>query len=66
MIAGICGGIGEYFHIDAVLIRVIWVLIVLGSGIVPGVVAYIIFIYIIPEEPVITTSATGSTEEKKD
>ena len=54
VLAGICGGIGEYLNIDPVLIRVIWLLAVLCSGIVPGVIAYIIFIFIIPEQPIVT------------
>lgn len=33
MICGVCGGIGEYFHMDATLIRLIWVvLIILRPG----------------------------------
>jgi len=47
--AGIIGGLGEYFQIDPVLLRVIWVAIVLLSGGVPGIVAYIIAIFIIPK-----------------
>lgn len=27
MIAGVCGGIGEYFNIDPTLIRLAWVLV---------------------------------------
>ncbi|HEY3362273.1 MAG TPA: PspC domain-containing protein, partial [Methanosarcina sp.] len=50
IIAGICGGIGEYFKVDPTLIRLLWVLIsVMGMG--SGVVAYIIAWIIIPEEP---------------
>lgn len=48
MIAGICGGIAEYFDVDPTMIRLLWVfgsLISLGAG----VVAYIIGWVIIPE-----------------
>lgn len=45
MLAGVCGGIGEYFNIDPTLVRLLTVL----SGI--GIVAYIICAIIIPEEP---------------
>lgn len=48
--AGICGGIGEYAGIDPVLIRLIWVLATAFTGIVPGVIAYIISIFIIPKK----------------
>ncbi|KKU49793.1 MAG: Phage shock protein C, PspC [Parcubacteria group bacterium GW2011_GWA1_47_10] len=49
--AGICGGLGEYFDIDSVLLRLLWLLIVVFTGFVPGVVAYIFAILIIPKKP---------------
>jgi len=49
--AGICGGLGEYFKIDPVLLRIIWLFVVIFTGIFPGVVAYIIAIFVIPLEP---------------
>lgn len=48
---GVLGGFGEYFNIDPVLLRVIFILFVLISGIFPGVIAYIIAIFIVPESP---------------
>jgi len=48
--AGICGGVGEYFNIDPILIRLIWVLVVIFTGFFPGVLAYIIAIFIVPEK----------------
>jgi len=49
MIAGVCGGLGEYFEVDANLIRVIWALSILGAGF--GILAYLIMVVIIPESP---------------
>ncbi len=49
IIAGVCGGIGEYFKVDPTLIRLLWLLISIMGG--SGVVAYIIAWIIIPEEP---------------
>ena len=51
--AGICGGIGEYANIDPVLIRLVWTLVVIFTGLVPGVLAYIIAVFIVPERPVV-------------
>ena len=48
--AGICGGLGEYLNIDPVVLRLIWALIVIFTGIIPGVVVYIIAIFIIPNK----------------
>ncbi|MDD3027585.1 MAG: PspC domain-containing protein [Erysipelotrichaceae bacterium] len=47
--AGVCGGIGEYFDIDSSLVRILWVLLILGAG--TGLLAYIICAIIIPESP---------------
>ncbi len=46
---GVCGGLGEYFEIDPVLVRIIAVLLVLAPGI--GLLAYIIGWVIIPLRP---------------
>ena len=48
-IAGVCGGIGEYFGIDPTIIRLIWVAFCLAGG--SGILAYVIACFIIPDEP---------------
>ena len=48
-IAGVCGGIAEYFGIDATLVRLAWALLVLCAG--TGVLVYIACAFIIPEKP---------------
>jgi len=40
MIAGVCGGIAEYFGIDSTLVRLGWVLFTFAGG--SGILAYII------------------------
>jgi phage shock protein PspC (stress-responsive transcriptional regulator) len=47
-LSGVCGGIAEYFGVDASVIRLAWVLVTILSGIVPGVIAYIVAAIIIP------------------
>jgi len=46
---GICGGLGEYFNIDPILFRIIFVLLALAQGI--GLILYIIAAFIIPTSP---------------
>ncbi len=46
---GVCGGIGEYFNIDPVIIRLLWVVMVLFGG--TGVITYLIAMLIIPRQP---------------
>lgn len=47
-IAGVCGGIAEYFDMDPTLIRLAWILFCALGG--SGVLAYIIAAIIIPEK----------------
>lgn len=50
-IAGLCGGFGQYFKVDSNFIRLGIVIIMFITGIVPILVAYLIGIAIVPEEP---------------
>ena len=49
MIAGVCGGIAEYFNIDSTLVRLAWVVFCLLGGSV--LLAYIIAALIMPDRP---------------
>lgn len=49
VIAGILGGIGEYFDIDPVVIRVLFVFVAFATGVLPFVVAYIVALFIVPK-----------------
>jgi phage shock protein C len=51
IIAGVCGGIGEYFDIDPTIIRLLWVVFILAGG--SGIIAYILAWIIVPERPLI-------------
>jgi len=57
IIAGVAGGLGEYFDIDPVIIRIIFVVTGLMGG--SGILAYIICWIIIPQESV----ASAATAE---
>jgi len=50
MIAGICGGMGKYLNLDATVIRLLFVLLTIFTGVVPGLILYLILMFIIPEE----------------
>lgn len=67
VVAGVCGGFAEYFRIDPVIIRIIWILISLSGT---GIVAYIIAAIIMPDEAKVTgdgndwnTGAKTETDE---
>ena len=48
-LAGVCGGIAEYFNIDSTLVRLGWVVFSLLGG--SGLLASIIAAIIVPENP---------------
>jgi phage shock protein PspC (stress-responsive transcriptional regulator) len=52
MIWGVCGGLAEYFDVDPVLVRVIFVVLALASGV--GLLLYIALAIVIPPGRVLT------------
>jgi phage shock protein C len=48
-IAGVVGGLAEYFRIDATLLRVIYVVGSIISAAFPGVLVYLLLWLLIPE-----------------
>jgi phage shock protein C len=50
MIAGICGGLAEYFVLDPTLVRVLYVLVSILSAAFPGILVYLILWLVVPEE----------------
>ena len=46
-LAGVCGGIAEYFEIDPTIVRIAWVLFCCLGG--SGLLAYIICAIVMPE-----------------
>lgn len=57
--AGVCGGIGEYFDTDPTLIRIAWIVVTIATGIVPGIIAYVVAAVVMPSPP----SLAKTTEE---
>lgn len=53
MIAGVCGGLAEHFGLDPTVVRVAYVLISIISAAFPGILAYIILMFVMPppDEP---------------
>jgi phage shock protein C len=48
IIAGVCGGLAEYFVLDPTVVRVAYVLISIVSVAFPGILAYIILMFVMP------------------
>lgn len=50
MLAGVCGGIAEYFDIDPTLVRVAYATLTVFTTGFPGVLLYIILLLIMPKD----------------
>jgi len=61
MIAGICGGIGEYFDIDPTLVRIIFAFILLSGS---GFILYIILWVVIPSQSQVKNKGYENKQEK--
>ena len=48
MLAGVCGGIAEYFDVDPTLIRVLYAALTLLTAGFPGVLLYIVMMILMP------------------
>ena len=49
VLCGVCGGIAEYFNIDATLVRLAWVAFTCLGG--SGILAYIIAAIVMSDDP---------------
>ena len=59
MIAGVCGGLGQYLRIDPTFVRLFFLLLVLGNGI--GVLIYFLLWIIVPLEGLSGDASLGDT-----
>jgi phage shock protein PspC (stress-responsive transcriptional regulator) len=69
MVAGVCGGLADYFGLDPTLVRLLWVVTAVPGGI--GIFLYFVAWIIVPEEPAfqperrpVTEGAPGARAEE--
>lgn len=63
MIAGVCGGLAEYFNVDVILVRIAAVVLALTAH-GAGLIAYLIFWIIVPQKPLEETLAETEPVEE--
>lgn len=64
MIGGICAGLGEYFNIDPTLIRLAFVFLALIGFGAAMVIAYLVMLIVVPEEPLIPSAPVTPPAEE--
>jgi len=52
MIAGVCGGIAEYFNMDPTMVRLIYVAVSIFSVAFPGILVYLILWAVMPRSDI--------------
>jgi len=50
-LAGVCGGLAEYLDVDPTVARLLVVVLDLLTGVIPGLVVYLIAWMIMPRKP---------------
>ena len=56
-IAGVCGGMAEYFQVDSTMVRLLWVVLSIFVGaIIGGIIAYLLAWLIIPRAQIVAMS----------
>jgi phage shock protein C len=66
LVAGVCGGIAEYFHLDPVLVRAVWAVLTMVTAVFPGVILYILAVFIVPENTVGEPDAAARPRPRMD
>lgn len=59
--AGVIGGVGEYFNVDPVILRLAYLLITIFGAVVPGVIVYLFAALIVPRP----NESSGRTQAPK-
>ena len=50
MVAGVCGGVANYFDIDPTLVRIVFVAIVCFTAILPALLTYLVLWFVMPKD----------------
>ncbi|HSP55181.1 MAG TPA: PspC domain-containing protein [Dehalococcoidia bacterium] len=58
-IAGVLGGIAEYFSVDPSWVRIAYVILMIVTGVVPLAFLYIVMMFVVPKAPKTKTERGG-------
>jgi phage shock protein C len=60
MIGGVCGGLGDFLNVDVTLVRLLFIFGALFGG--PGVLVYLVMLFVVPEEPLASQTVIDHLE----
>lgn len=55
-LAGVLGGMAQYLEVDATILRVIYLALVIFTGVIPGIIVYFGAYLLMPIEPEVVTN----------
>lgn len=50
ILAGVFGGLGEYFDVDPTVLRLIGSFLIIATGLFPGIIFYLAAVIIVPKK----------------
>jgi len=50
IMTGLFGGLGEFFSVDPVVLRLLWLFVTVFTGFVPGLVTYLVGSLVVPQK----------------
>ena len=50
-LTGVLGGVSEYLGLDPSFMRIVYVIVTILTGFVPGIFLYLIMAFVVPVEP---------------
>ena len=65
VLAGVIGGLGEYFDMDPTLLRLLYILIAILTGLIPAFIGYVVAALIVPNKPLIHHMSHTENEHSK-
>ena len=60
VIFGVCGGLGEYFEVDPILFRIVFLALIFGAG--SGILLYLLLAFFLPRNPASVPHENNSAE----
>lgn len=59
-IGGVLGGVADYLELDPSLIRIVYVIVTILTGFVPGTFLYLLMLFVVPLQPKSRQSEAGT------
>ena len=51
MVAGVFGGLGSFYSVDPTVLRLAFLLVLLLTGVLPGIILYFVAAFVVPVKP---------------